>query len=107
MVALTNFANITLSSLYFDIMKDVLYANNVHSMERRVVVDTLKRVSIIARAGCAVSRSRADTANHDVGTGTGAPVPRGRDTRTQFNRILWTVLLHQQVGTTGMFGCCT
>lgn len=46
MVALTNFANITLSSLYFDITKDVLYANDVHSIERRVVVDTLKRVSV-------------------------------------------------------------
>lgn len=46
MVALTNFANITLSSLYFDITKDVLYANDVHSIERRVVVATLKRVSI-------------------------------------------------------------
>ncbi|KAF8553369.1 isoleucyl-tRNA synthetase [Imleria badia] len=44
MVALTNFANITLSSLYFDITKDVLYANDVHSIERRVVVDTLKRI---------------------------------------------------------------
>ncbi|KAI6021790.1 tRNA synthetases class I-domain-containing protein [Pisolithus microcarpus] len=32
-----NFANITLSSLYFDITKDVLYAN-----DRRAVVDTLE-----------------------------------------------------------------
>lgn len=46
MAALTNFANITLSSLYLDITKDVLYANDVHSIERRVVVDTLKRVSV-------------------------------------------------------------
>ncbi|KAG9311700.1 hypothetical protein JVU11DRAFT_7938 [Chiua virens] len=44
MVALTNFANITLSSLYFDITKDVLYANDGHSIERRVVVDILERV---------------------------------------------------------------
>ncbi|KAF9226386.1 isoleucyl-tRNA synthetase [Gyrodon lividus] len=44
MTALTNFSNITLSSLYFDITKDVLYANDVHSTERRVVVDTLKRI---------------------------------------------------------------
>ncbi|KAN0085929.1 tRNA synthetases class I (I, L, M and V) domain containing protein [Tylopilus felleus] len=44
MVALTNFANITLSSLYFDITKDVLYANDDHSIERRVAVDTLKRM---------------------------------------------------------------
>ncbi|KAI9460791.1 tRNA synthetases class I-domain-containing protein [Boletus coccyginus] len=44
MVALTNFANISLSSLYFDITKDVLYANDLRSIERRVVVDTLKRI---------------------------------------------------------------
>jgi len=44
MVALTNFANITLSSLYFDITKDVLYANDVQSIKRRVVVYTLKRI---------------------------------------------------------------
>lgn len=48
MVALTNFANITLSSLYFDITKDVLYASDIHSIERRVVVDTLKRVKILS-----------------------------------------------------------
>ncbi|KAF9239290.1 tRNA synthetases class I-domain-containing protein [Melanogaster broomeanus] len=42
--ALTHFANITLSSLYFDITKDVLYAGDIHSIERRVVVDTLKRI---------------------------------------------------------------
>ncbi|KAL4073583.1 tRNA synthetases class I-domain-containing protein [Scleroderma citrinum] len=43
MTALTNFANITLSSLYFDITKDVLYANRIHSVERRVVIDILER----------------------------------------------------------------
>lgn len=46
MTALTNFANITLSSLYFDITKDVLYANSILSVERRVVVDVLERVSL-------------------------------------------------------------
>ncbi|KAI6006964.1 tRNA synthetases class I-domain-containing protein [Pisolithus albus] len=44
MTALVNFANITLSSLYFDITKDVLYANDVCSLERRAVVDTLERI---------------------------------------------------------------
>ncbi|KAI6099470.1 tRNA synthetases class I-domain-containing protein [Pisolithus croceorrhizus] len=44
MTALVNFANITLSSLYFDITKDVLYANDVCSFERRAVVDTLERI---------------------------------------------------------------
>lgn len=42
--ALTNFANVTLSSLYFDIVKDVLYTHDVLDMERRTVVDTLERV---------------------------------------------------------------
>lgn len=60
MVALTNFANITLSSLYFDITKDVLYANDDHSIERRVAVDTLKRVSVDYRylGGCFTSYIR-------------------------------------------------
>ncbi|KAH7882347.1 tRNA synthetases class I-domain-containing protein [Phlebopus sp. FC_14] len=44
MNALTNFANITLSSLYFDITKDVLYASDAYSKERRMIVDTLKRI---------------------------------------------------------------
>ncbi|KAF8067764.1 tRNA synthetases class I-domain-containing protein [Lyophyllum atratum] len=41
---LTNFANITLSSLYFDITKDCLYANNFSSPERRAVVTLLEQV---------------------------------------------------------------
>jgi len=45
MNSLSNFANITLSSLYFDITKDCLYANDVQSVERRAVVTTLTRVS--------------------------------------------------------------
>ncbi|KAG6331358.1 hypothetical protein ID866_7732 [Astraeus odoratus] len=44
MTSLTNFANITLSSLYFDITKDVLYANDILSVERRAVVATLERI---------------------------------------------------------------
>ncbi|KAG0707905.1 tRNA synthetases class I-domain-containing protein [Suillus ampliporus] len=44
MTSLTNFANITLSSLYFDITKDCLYANDIQSVERRAVVTTLARV---------------------------------------------------------------
>ncbi|RDB30371.1 Isoleucine--tRNA ligase [Hypsizygus marmoreus] len=42
--ALTNFANITLSSLYFDITKDCLYANKITSPERRAVVTVLEQV---------------------------------------------------------------
>jgi isoleucyl-tRNA synthetase len=42
MNSLSNFANITLSSLYFDITKDCLYAND---KQRRAVVTTLARVS--------------------------------------------------------------
>ena len=46
--ALTNFANITLSSLYFDITKDCLYANDVHNRERKAVVAVLEQVSMIS-----------------------------------------------------------
>ncbi|KAG5634944.1 hypothetical protein H0H81_000255 [Sphagnurus paluster] len=42
--SLTNFANITLSSLYFDITKDCLYANSLASPERRAVVTVLEQV---------------------------------------------------------------
>ncbi|KAG5645509.1 hypothetical protein DXG03_005919 [Asterophora parasitica] len=42
--SLTNFANITLSSLYFDITKDCLYANELTSLERRGVVTVLEQV---------------------------------------------------------------
>jgi len=42
--ALNNFANITLSSLYFDITKDCLYANSIQSRERRAVVTVLEYV---------------------------------------------------------------
>ncbi|KAI0264675.1 tRNA synthetases class I-domain-containing protein [Gloeopeniophorella convolvens] len=42
--ALTNFTNITLSSLYFDITKDNLYANDLASLERRSTVTVLGHV---------------------------------------------------------------
>jgi isoleucyl-tRNA synthetase len=41
---LTNFTNITLSSLYFDITKDNLYANSLSSPERRSTVTVLQHV---------------------------------------------------------------
>ncbi|KAG6872580.1 hypothetical protein C0995_008647 [Termitomyces sp. Mi166 len=41
--SLTNFANITLSSLYLDITKDCLYANSLASPERRAVVNVLEQ----------------------------------------------------------------
>ncbi|KAH9077901.1 tRNA synthetases class I-domain-containing protein [Lactarius deliciosus] len=41
---LTNFTNITLSSLYFDITKDNLYANSPSSLERRSTVTVLQLV---------------------------------------------------------------
>ena len=82
MVALTNFANVTLSSLYFDITKDVLYASDVRSIERRVVVDTLKRVSICHLDPKGVSHPLLGIANHDICTGSCPPLPRGRDTCT-------------------------
>jgi isoleucyl-tRNA synthetase len=42
--AITRFTNVTLSSLYFDIMKDCLYANAVQSHERRAVVTVLQKI---------------------------------------------------------------
>jgi isoleucyl-tRNA synthetase len=42
--ALSNFTNTTLSSLYFDITKDTLYANTLDSIERRSAVTVLEKV---------------------------------------------------------------
>ncbi|KAF7349261.1 hypothetical protein MSAN_01715600 [Mycena sanguinolenta] len=42
--ALSNFVNITLSSFYFDISKDGLYANALDSFERRATVTVLEQV---------------------------------------------------------------
>ena len=42
--AVSNFANIRMSALYFDIMKDCLYADSVNNMERRSVVQVLRQV---------------------------------------------------------------
>ncbi|KAK7046684.1 tRNA synthetases class I-domain-containing protein [Favolaschia claudopus] len=42
--ALNNFANIVLSSFYFDISKDGLYANALDSIERRATVTVLEHV---------------------------------------------------------------
>ncbi|KAJ4463961.1 tRNA synthetases class I-domain-containing protein [Lentinula edodes] len=42
--ALVNFANTTLSSLYFDITKDCLYANSFRSIERKAVVTVLEKI---------------------------------------------------------------
>lgn len=47
MSALGHFANITLSSLYFDITKDCLYANSTKSFERRAVVTVLEQVGAL------------------------------------------------------------
>ena len=40
----SNFANVTLSTLYFDITKDCLYANAKDSLERRAVLTVLEQV---------------------------------------------------------------
>ncbi len=42
--ALNNFANTTMSSLYFDITKDCLYADGKDSLERRSVATVLEQV---------------------------------------------------------------
>jgi isoleucyl-tRNA synthetase len=46
MTALINFANITLSSFYFDITKDCLYADSMKSLERRSVIKVLAKVTL-------------------------------------------------------------
>lgn len=43
---LNHFANITLSSFYFDITKDCLYADDVNSHQRRAVVTVLEQACI-------------------------------------------------------------
>ena len=45
--ALTNFANLTLSSLYFDITKDCLYAEERYGKERRAILTVLEQVSVV------------------------------------------------------------
>ncbi|KAL1744261.1 tRNA synthetases class I-domain-containing protein [Schizophyllum fasciatum] len=42
--ALNNFANVTLSSLYFDVTKDCLYADAVDGVERRTVTAVLEQI---------------------------------------------------------------
>ncbi|KAJ7207110.1 tRNA synthetases class I-domain-containing protein [Mycena pura] len=42
--SLNNFVNITLSSFYFDISKDTLYANSLDSLKRRQVVTVLEQI---------------------------------------------------------------
>jgi len=82
MTALTNFANVTLSSLYFDITKDVLYANGVLSIERRAVVDTLERVSQlfeVQRMVQMVLPSILDITNYDIGFGACSSALGGGD----------------------------
>jgi isoleucyl-tRNA synthetase len=44
MSAVTHLANVTLSSLYFDITKDALYANAADDLERRTIVTVLHQV---------------------------------------------------------------
>ena len=44
MNALTHFANVTLSSLYFDITKDSLYADSLSNPERQSIVMVLDQV---------------------------------------------------------------
>ena len=45
--ALTNFTNVTLSSLYFDVTKDCLYADSADNMERMAIVGVLREVGIV------------------------------------------------------------
>ena len=53
--SIINFSNITLSSLYFDITKDCLYANHNASKERRAVITVLEEVCSPATTPCPFS----------------------------------------------------
>jgi isoleucyl-tRNA synthetase len=44
MSSIMNFSNVTLSSLYFDIAKDCLYADLRTSRERRMIIAVLEQV---------------------------------------------------------------
>jgi hypothetical protein len=44
--SLNNFANISLSTFYFDITKDSLYADGKESVERRAVLTVLEQVDL-------------------------------------------------------------
>ena len=46
MNALTHFSNVTLSSIYFDINKDCLYADGLCTPKRRTVIAVLKQVML-------------------------------------------------------------
>jgi isoleucyl-tRNA synthetase len=47
---LSNFANITMSSLYLDIVKDILYADSPDSLRRRSVVTVLDKVTSLPKS---------------------------------------------------------
>lgn len=44
--SISRFSNNTLSALYYDITKDVLYANKIDSVERRSVAVVLEEVRV-------------------------------------------------------------
>ena len=48
-LVLPNFANITLSPLYFDITKDCLYANDLQNVREKRGLTTLARVGNLVR----------------------------------------------------------
>ena len=48
--ALSNFANITLSSFYLDITKDRLYANAPDSVDRRAVITVMEQVGTFSHS---------------------------------------------------------
>ena len=80
--SLTHFANITLSSLYFDITKDSLYADALQSRERRAVITVLQEVcsGVVPLPEPCVKRSATIDVGHlDPDHGTNCPSPCGRN----------------------------
>ena len=81
--ALNNFVNNNLSSFYFDITKDCLYADSVNSHERRAVVTVLEQVDFDCHFARRISLTNAapDSWNADQSHVPCSSLSGGGDTR--------------------------
>ncbi len=92
MSTLGQFANITLSSLYFDIMKDCLYANSITSIERRSVITVLEQVGSLSFSTADIKHS--SDLEHDDGNIRAHPsTPCRRSPRDALPRVSGLILL--------------
>lgn len=87
-IALANFSNITLSSLYFDVTKDCLYADAEESFPRRKTVTVIHHVSVI-QLGCLgppVLIFASDSRHYVQSNGSYSATPGRRDSRNMEKR---------------------